>query len=52
MASWTRAFIMLVATLLVPVLTAGVVPAREQDLAKHLLQAAHGLQMPGSEADS
>jgi len=45
-------FITLVTALLIPVLVAGVVTAQEEDLAKRLLQAADGLQMPGSEADS
>jgi hypothetical protein len=43
---------MLVAALLLTVLATGAGAAREQDLAKRLLRAAEGLQMPGSEADS
>ena len=52
MVSWTRAFFMMLATLLAAQLTAGTAAAQEEDLARRLLQAAEGLQMPGSEADS
>lgn len=52
MGSWTRVFIMMLAALLAVQLTADTVAAQEKDLAKRLLQAAEGLQMPGSEADS
>ena len=52
MGSWTRIFIIMLATVLTAVWAAGVVAAQEADLAKRLLQAAEGLQMPGSEADS
>jgi hypothetical protein len=56
MGSWTRAFIiMLAAPLAAPlaaVLATGTVAAQEEDVARRLLQAAEGLQMPGSEADS
>jgi hypothetical protein len=40
------------AALLMIVLAAGAAAAREEDLAKRLLRASEGLQMPGSEADS
>ena len=49
MGSWTRVFIIMLAALLA---AAGTVAAQEEDLSKRLLQAAEGLQMPGSEADS
>ena len=52
MGSWTKAFIIMLATLLAAQLTAGTVAAQEKDPAGRLLQAAEGLQMPGSEADS
>jgi hypothetical protein len=52
MGSWTKAFIMMVAALLAAQLTADTAAAQEEDLAKRLLQAAEGLQMPGSESDS
>jgi hypothetical protein len=53
MVSWTRAFIiMLAATLLAAQLTVDTATAQEEDLARRLLQAAEGLQMPGSEADN
>jgi hypothetical protein len=52
MGSWTRVFIMMLAALLAPQLTADTAAGQAEDLAKRLLQAAEGLQMPGSEADS
>ena len=56
MVSWTRAFIIMLAalpaTLLAAQSTADTATAQEEDLARRLLQAAEGLQMPGSEADS
>jgi Nuclease A inhibitor-like protein len=52
MVSWTRAFIVMLATLLAAQLTADTAAAQEEDLTRRLLQAAEGLQMPGSEADS
>lgn len=53
MRARTRILATLAAGLLVAVLAADAGGAREgQDLARHLLRAAEGLQMPGSEADS
>ena len=52
MGPWTRVFIMMLAVPLAVQLTADTVAAQGEDLAKRLLQAAEGLQMPGSEADS
>jgi hypothetical protein len=52
MGSWTRAFIIMLAAPLAAVLATGTVVAQEEDVARRLLQAAEGLQMPGSEADS
>ena len=52
MGSWTRIFIIMLAALLATALAAGTVAAQEEELAKRILQAAEGLQMPGSEADS
>jgi hypothetical protein len=52
MGLWTRTFIMMVAALLAAALAAETVATQEEDLAKRLLRAAEGLQMPGSEADS
>jgi hypothetical protein len=52
MGSCTRVFIIMLAALLASQLKADTVAAQEEDLAKRLLQAAEGLQMPGSEADS
>src|SRR5215213_6754855 len=52
MGWWTKAFIIMLATLLAAQLTAGTVAAQQKDPAGRLLQAAEGLQMPGSEADS
>ena len=52
MGWWTKAFIIMLATLLAAQLTTGTVAAQEKDPAGRLLQAAEGLQMPGSEADS
>jgi hypothetical protein len=52
MGSWTKVLITMLAALLAAELTADTVAAQEEDLAKRLLQAAEGLQMPGSEADS
>ena len=49
MGSWTKVFIIMLAALLA---AAGTVAAQEEDLSRRLLQAAEGLQMPGSEADS
>jgi hypothetical protein len=40
------------ATLLAAQSTADTATAQEEDLGRRLLQAAEGLQMPGSEADS
>src|SRR3954447_8355405 len=48
----TRALITLMVALLTTLLAVGVATAREEDLAKRLLRASEGLQMPGSEADS
>jgi Nuclease A inhibitor-like protein len=48
----TRALITLMAALLMIVLAAGAAAAREEDLAKRLLRASEGLQMPGSEVDN
>ena len=56
MGPWTRAFIAMLAALLATPLAAqfaaDAAAPQEDDLAKRLLQAAEGLQMPGSEADS
>ncbi len=53
MRARTRILATLAAGFLVAVLAADAGGAREgQDLARHLLRAAEGLQMPGSEADS
>jgi len=56
MGSWTKAFIMMLAALPAALpaaqLTVGTAAAQEEHLARRLLQAAEGLQMPGSEADS
>jgi hypothetical protein len=60
MGPWTRAFIAMLAALLAALLAtplaaqfaADAAAPQEDDLAKRLLQAAEGLQMPGSEADS
>jgi Nuclease A inhibitor-like protein len=51
MGSWTKVFIIVLAVLLAPQPAADAA-VQEEDLAKRLLQAADGLQMPGSEADS
>jgi Nuclease A inhibitor-like protein len=51
MGSWTKVFIIVLAALLAPQPAADAA-RQEEDLAKRLLQAAEGLQMPGSEADS
>jgi Nuclease A inhibitor-like protein len=52
MGPWTRAFIIMLAALPSAALAADTVAAQEEGLAKRLLHAAEGLQMPGSEADS
>ena len=52
MGSWTRLFIVMLAALVAAQSAADTVAAQEEDPAKRLLQAAEGLQMPGSEGDS
>ena len=52
MGPWTRFLVIMLAAPLALVLATGAVAAQEEGLAKRLLQAAEGLQMPGSEADS
>jgi hypothetical protein len=56
MGSWTKPFIAVLAALLAALLaaqsTSDPAAAQEEDLAKRLLRATEGLQMPGSEADS
>jgi hypothetical protein len=54
MGSWTKVFIIVLTALLALLAPqpAADAAAQEEDLARRLLQAAEGLQMPGSEADS
>jgi hypothetical protein len=56
MGSWTKVFIMTLAALVLAPLaqqsTSDAAATQEDDLARRLLRAAEGLQMPGSEADS